>query len=739
MHQLLRSQSVPNLTALKDKPQSVDDTIVDVYGKQQHRIDKIEANVIFTIERTAESDLPQPDTIKVPSPSTQDDLSELDKSYDNQTNVETTDKSPRTIPYATDLEDTAKETNNPTPDITEKTVVFCEMPIVPRKQPKGGADCNPLPQIAIDVIKTQLKTSRASGINCSMEEYITSALGTPGKPMISNYRANISAGTTVLSIISFGKGTYNAVFTNDIFTDCMDEKYILRISTKSIHRVDDAAKTIDFAYEIYYGLIAANKDIGPKIYKFGIMIDEKDANRLYFYSIIERIDGCDIKTFVSKTPNANADNNQSSYCVKATYPNDIVKKFKEIVDQSITKLTKTGDECGLLMMDTKPMNMMLSNDGNTVYVIDYDRKFVLEAKKPPSKMCGKINVLLFLSSLFMTIIHHIHTTNPKSAPFETTIHNQFGKYVIDKLNSEYYLNTDFNHIRKYIQDLYFKQPMFQNICHHYKYAETELMKIRYFTKYNLTVKQMFDIAGDTNVAFFLSNNTSNPMWITKDNSDQTNRNYVLEYIDMHSGNLETTTLAQDIPMWAYSINRLCVNNQDKSQCTTFASDKSHVYQRYLQDEVIPEYAIWVYRYFIHFYFMKKTEKQPALYNDMKKSFDEIMADNNRSNKEKMESIQSSMESMDPRLVSTVNNRIRKFEGVMLDLFDQTSQIQQKSTLFHTKLVDRAKTYKIIEDSSNPFLINDADIRSKQQDIISAFTIKNRLPISVSDQALATKR
>jgi hypothetical protein len=76
---------------------------------------------------------------------------------------------------------------------------------------------------------------------------------------------------------------------------------------------------------------------------------------------------------------------------------------------------------------------------------------------------------------------------------------------------------------------------------------------------------------------------------------------------------------------------------------------------------------------------------------------------------------------------------------MLDLFDQTSQIQQKSTLFHTKLVDRAKTYKIIEDSSNPFLINDADIRSKQQDIISAFTIKNRLPISVSDQALATKR
>lgn len=721
--QVLRSQSVPNLfTNSKDKAPQVDDTNVNVYGKQQRRIEKIEATVIFTIERTAESDLPKLDTIEVPPLSTEDDLAELDKSYGSTEKVEPTDESRQTLQYDTNLEDTTTEITTPSPEITDKTVVFCEMPTVPTKQPRGGAECVPLPCINIDDIKHQLKKSSASGINCSMEEYITSAVRTPGKPEISHYRANISAGTTTLSVISFGKGSYNAVFTNDIFADCMDkDKYILRISTKSIHRVDDADKTKEFAYEIYYGLIAADKDIGPKIYKFGIMIDEKDANRLYFYSIIERINGCDIKTFVSKTHDAALSDTETSYCVKETYPSDIVAKFKQIVDQSIAKLTKTGAECGLIMMDTKPMNMMITNDGNTVYVIDYDRKFVLEAKKKPIQMYGKINVLLFLSSLFITIIHHIHTTNPKPASFETTIHNQFGKYVIDKLNSEYYLHGSFEEIRNYIQNLYFKQSMFQNICHHYKYAETELMKIRYFTKYNLTVKQMFDIAGDKNVAFFISNNTSNPMLITKDDRDKMNRNYVLEYIDMPSGKLKTSTLAQDIPMWAYSINRLCVN-KDTSQCITFASDKRGVYEHYLQDEVIPEYAIWVYRYFIDFYFKKKPEK-PAAYNDMKKSFDIIMADSTTSNKKKMENIKSSMDTMDPRLVSTVNNRIIKFEGVMLDLFDQTSQIQETSTLFHTKLVDRAKTYKIIEDSTNPFLTNDADIRSKQQYIISAFTIQ----------------
>lgn len=675
------------------------------------------------------------------------------------------------------------------PPSNENRVFFCEIPTIKHQTHHGqkGGGCPPITDMSLEQVKQQL-IRNTSGLSCDVANFSTTC------------RTEITNGTDSITIFSLGQGSFNAVFKNEIFGDCTQDKHILRISIASYLPEQFYSKLNELANEIYYGLIAAKAGIGPKIYKFGIMADSKDSNKVYLYSLIERIDGCDIHSLVDKTtvlpiPNTNVGSLDSvdfktpqsqsfssdeyttpysnstyssselpsqsirstdtvellkqlqyavepyifhsnsprkhksprtpkssntskssrttrksdttnssveSYCSSDTYPQDFESVFQQIINQSIVQLMKAGTECGFLMMDSKSPNMLTTNDGKTVYVIDYDAKFMLRSDDIETKhMYGKINVILFLSFVYyVSILYKSPHLYPKGAP------NTLGKFVLAKLKEHYYESADFEKVRDFMQDLYFENVMFHTVVHHYKYTELELLKIRYFTKYFLTLNEIQKIQKNQ-LTVFRDGSLQYPIFVVKDTSDPNKSKCVYSSSD---GSIKLDEVPTNNCMWVYTIHRLCVGTS--TQCVTFEREKQPEYIDYVDSVLIPEYKLFLYHYFKHV--VTDITIQPI--------FNEIL-NNSESIEQKLPGIETCLGTSYDNLKLTVNGGVDPFRTKLLNDFEHTVNDHEHEVKLFSDMVFLSKYYGLLDNTDTTFDIDYSKLHEEQNRIFSHLNTK----------------
>jgi hypothetical protein len=313
--------------------------------------------------------------------------------------------------------------------------------------------------------------------------------------------------------VSFGKGGFNAVFNNDNFDECIGDNYILRVSIRPLvlSSSEGSKYYSNFLEETRLGIIASEHGIGPKIYKIGIMVDINDTTQVHFYSIIERITGYDAAVMIRSgkfkatdpTSFTVSDVIFDPYAVDGTVSEaehiaDMnIKVIDAVLELTIEKLKIAGKDCGFLMMDNKPPNTMVTehpteDDVPFVYLIDYDPQFTLLSDDPITReLYARINVVLFLCNA------HIYSKNEHDASKTTKKNSEtLRDLVFKKLEREYYNLVGvigFEHIRDYIQQLYFTVSGFAHITHHYHYADSDLLRIHYFVLYkDLPIKYVMD-------------------------------------------------------------------------------------------------------------------------------------------------------------------------------------------------------------------------------------------------------
>jgi len=494
----------------------------------------------------------------------------------------------------------------PVPKESDRQIWFMEIPEVSNtsSQPKGGNDPQPM---TFDGLKRKYNVNSIHEIVSRMTEELVNEKDTfTANIRIDNNRiATITDSGKSASIQNVGQGSNNVLYNSSIFIDYADTtKYILRISIRAESwESTDILK--NYIYETCYGVLAADNEIGPKVYDYGIF-QSANSQGWYFYSMIERINGCDIFEFVYKNP-ASGNIPASSYCDSNNYKSeDTIGKFNEIINTSIDKLNKAGTNCGLLLMDSKPNNIMMTKDATKVYVIDYDKNYMLD--RPTSQdeydMYGKINVILFLSNAYYWIIENIMQNDLRVA---------FGKYIFEKLQSEYYNHEKFKDIQTYIQTLYFGNPDFIQLCHHYSYTERGLLKIRYFTEYILSFDQMDRYAGDNILFFQMTNPNPSPcisyrypiaLNSTSDSGIE------IAYMDVDTKpatvikRLTETYKTKYEMIKVYSLNRLCITKANSQPYIPFdqytatqggiriynhIAGCSSKYEEYINQTLIPEF------------------------------------------------------------------------------------------------------------------------------------------------------
>ena len=288
---------------------------------------------------------------------------------------------------------------------------------------------------------------------------------------------------------------------------------------------------------------------------------------------------------------------------------------------------------------------MHDTTNKSVYIIDYDAKFMLcmyTKKKTTNEddaanqtvntsdpiknyhlyMYGKINVILFLCSLYQHTI--LKSPNTELGEF-----GKYGEYILNKLNDEYYSNPvsnsdsnsksyGFYHIRDYIQTLYISNRAFRNVCHHYKYAEGEMLKIRYFTYYKLPLCVISQInnkptpadsapadsapADSTNnriISFFKGKTIASPLFAYPLENNTNKIKYA--YYEESTPQLNTIESSQFQTIEVYSVNRLRINTPQKTENTPqktekyimFDNAKYSDYIDYISD-IIVEYEWFLY-------------------------------------------------------------------------------------------------------------------------------------------------
>jgi hypothetical protein len=475
------------------------------------------------------------------------------------------------------------DTSAPAPKESDRQIRFMEIPEVSNtsSQLKGGNNPQPMSFVGLkakysvnsiqDIVSkmtTELSKNPLKGITLDIANNNTATV-----------IANNQSATQQLVLINLGGN--NALYDTSIFRGLGFDKqnHILRISITS----SKAGSFTDFVYECCYGIIAADKGIGPNIYLCGAMRSNTKQDEYYLYSIIERIDGCDIHKFLSKKsplppppgpppspsfgllPPPPGPPTSNNYCSVSNYPADTtIDKFKEIINTSIDKLKEAGTECGFLMMDSKPQNILMTKDATKIYVIDYDNYFMVYEEPQASnaenrEMYGKINVILFLANAYDSIANYLT---------DDSLKRLFGKYIFEKLQNEYYNHATFTKIQTYIQTLYFDNPVFIKLCHHYLYTECGLLKIRYFTKYELSFNQMNQYAGD-NMIFFGATDPPSPqksykfpVFVSADKDD----GILIRYIQtMDNGSMAVEEMQKTYETKykmtrVFSLNRLCITN-----------------------------------------------------------------------------------------------------------------------------------------------------------------------------------
>jgi len=743
--------------------------------KRKPHVKMIKANMIYKIERISDYAEPLP-------PSNELDIYHFE--YPKMGEIPT--YNPR------------KYVKEPTKQPEPRSVFFCEIPDTSDKtkrksRQKGGNPCNPLTPMTLDQVKIQL-LKNPSGLSCNLDNYGTIC------------RTEITNGIDSVVLFSLGQGSFNAVFTNEVFSDCTQEKHILRISVASFLPEQIYSKIDELANEIYYGMVASAAGVGPNIYKFGIMMDHKDNNKVYLYSVIDRVDGCDIHSLLDKTstvpntndaiqidsgdfttsssPNSGLGSTNSglgssknsfktaltsspnsfktalsssksyaienstdtigilkkqdyarpseissstpqvnqrsmttsspqinrslsnhvepliSYCNPAHYPTDFESRVQTIIDKSIQQLTKVGTDCGLLMMDSKSPNMLTTNDGSKVYVIDYDAKFMLHenTSQPTKKMYGKINVILFLSFVYyLSVLLRSQQLYPNGTP------NRLAKFVLEKLKEQYYESSEFEKIRDFMQNLYFENHMFRVVCHNYKYTELGLLKIRYFTKYFLTFNEMQKIQ-DAKLTFFRDKSIKYPVFVQKDETDPNQSKIVYNDNDR--------VFAKDVStndsMWLYSIHRLCLGKEMNS-CITFEPHNRKLYTEYIKQAILPEYKLFLYHYF------QNQVKNP----NIRLQLNRILA-NNDSIEQKLPEIVKILTPKNASLIQMVDESMDPFRDRLLDEFKYNTDEQHDEHMHLKHMWLASIKYGVVTPSDTTF-------ESGYEEQHAMFDILNRNP------------
>ena len=524
-------------------------------------------------------------------------------------------------------------------------VLFIEIPDVPDTDPgeqTGGAQKEP---ITFAKLQTQFNTVGGSidieSMVNAISEKIVSKNAT--KTQFSCDVFSVTATAVITStntgnskLLSFiHRGGNNALYYPDSFKGFNRKKHILRIY---LHTFNDTDYLNNLLYETVYTILAADKSIGPNIYQYGLMISKRDTTQYYFYSIIERINGCDISTFADKKTMSALPTPTATICDRWNYPKDIIlDKFNDIIGKSIEQLKRVGTECGFLMMDSKPENVMYSADSDQVYVIDYD-KHMLDAlpntvNTTNATMYGTINVILFLIHTYNYICK-----NMESGQIDKTIGTAFVQHIFEKLNDEYYTNGEyFIDIRDYIQELYFTNLQFIRVCHHYSYTELGLLRIRYFTEYILSFDQML-LYSNKQVMFFNAvytqlppttsaaqlppphNSYKYPIYIEQPNPEK----LLIRSVNRRVGGIlskefEYTNKSNFCKV--YSLNRLCIMNNyipfDYLDLTNPYDNVQHTnsvlcgtqYNEHIKNVLVPEFkkALYLNLANVHAYIKEKVD------------------------------------------------------------------------------------------------------------------------------------
>ncbi len=412
-----------------------------------------------------------------------------------------------------------------------QTDIFYEMPKLDKR--KGGGSKTPPPKkskssalpFAMEPpppLATEIPTAPPMMDSCqpltSKEiPWLESLISTGHKCLISVGKDSCRFTRSGPMSISFGKGGFNAVFNNDNFDECVGDNYILRVSIRPLvlSSSDGSKYYSNFLEETRLGIIAAEHGIGPKIYKIGIMVDINNNTQVHFYSIIDRIIGYDASEMI-KTGKFKATDPTSftvsdvivdPYALDGTVSeaehiaNMNIQTIDTVLELTIEKLKIAGKECGFLMMDNKPPNTMVTEhptirDKPFVYLIDYDPQFTLLSDDPIIReLYARINVVLFLCNAHVYSKNE-NDTNPKKKTPTKQNSEKLRELVYDKLKREYYNLVGvfgFEHIRDYIQQLYFTVSGFAHITHHYHYTDSDLLRIHYFALYkDLPIEYVMD-------------------------------------------------------------------------------------------------------------------------------------------------------------------------------------------------------------------------------------------------------
>ena len=693
-----------------------------------------------------------------------------------------------------------QDTTKPPVYKLKNSVLLCSIPIKPQvsKSGKQNGGNNPIQKQSVYEIINVFKSS--TGGSCTMT---TCKSGT-----ILN--AEIQGSTTPVVRIAMNAGAFNAVFADTLFNEFQsNEQCILRVSTTSVPLYDKNNNTklsediMESVNEIYYGLIAANTSgsttsgpttsgtttIGPKIYKYGTMIDAKNKDNVFVYSVIDKLHGDMSSLFNSKGHKLN---------------NPLIPKYEyteitDIIDKSIDKLYNAGKQCGFLMMDSKSPNVMFINQKSetdppkdltdcTVYVIDYDVKFMLNATNPAqSEMYGKINVILFLSYLYfynITQNRFLHakpkSNTQKQNDAQTQLDNarieiikQVGVYIINKLKSEYYMlegkaeappasekqyqpksrlrisnavskNRDtlskdptcqppvnFKNIQSAIQYLYFTNNVFRNVSHHYRYAELEILKIRYFTQYKLSLHETVKVqtiqaqpekaqpekaqpekAQPYYIAFFADNSLKNPIFSRPSTREE--ETHHINCIYLSGKNTKTSCNDKYKNIDVYSINKLCLGvPQSDNSCIKIIKD-SQSYADYMKI-IIMEYTYTLYMIHIS----KSTEKQP--YISPTGNVEEYL----RQIQEQISAIQANIPEKDintRRKLKQIKLTVDKYLDSLIDNFNMMCNSNTKSEEYYTNLIKATNTLLVATtetDNPNPFIIDDETLNVQQTTIFKA--------------------
>lgn len=646
------------------------------------------------------------------------------------------------------------DTSAPAPKESDRQIWFMEIPEVSNtsSQPKGGNDPQPMSfdglkrkyngdsiQDIVSKMTTELSKNPLKGITLDIANDNTATV-----------IANNQSATQQLVLINLGGN--NALYDTSIFRGLGfdKQKHILRISITS----SKAGSFTDFVYECCYGIIAADKGIGPNIYLCGAMRSNTKQDEYYLYSIIERIDGCDIYKFLSKTshiplPPVPAPSTQSgmllppqpppktvSYCSDSNYPSDIVEKFKEIINTSIEKLNKAGTECGFLMMDSKPQNILMTKDATKIYVIDYDNYFMLykeplESNAATCEMYGKINVILFLANAYDSIANYLKDPN---------FQNVFGKYIFEQLQIEYYNDSQFPQIQPYIQTLYFDNPVFIKLCHHYLYTECGLLKIRYFTKYEFSFNQMNQYAGD-NMIFFGATDPPSPqksykfpVFVSANNDDGILIRYIHTMDDgsMVVEEMQKTYETKYKMTRVFSLNRLCITNPSQQGIlfdpytpangliipTAANIQCADAYEEYIFDVLIPEFKYIFYKH-------TDNEKIKQKWNVLQQSEGQsegqaLFIHNLELQIKKRSTIQKWLEKWSCIPIDVylegVSLAVAQYHRHLTDAFEKNYKIQSHAIKKHIALIDF--TNKLFNDTTTSDVFSTKNICSEQPNTIA---------------------